>query len=150
MTQVIEQTWQGDASVKSDKLSSLPDNDSKLPEAFANIKLPNLDNADQDVAWLVPTNVYHNAKVYPAVPIDHADAPALMVLPPIYAMAICCVQSGSRAERMVAEQAMMPMLVPSSLAIGIHIASIPLLILMQVFNGLSASHKLRNSWKRRF
>ena len=33
-----------------------------------------------DIAWLAQTNVYHHALVFAAVPTDHADAPALMVL----------------------------------------------------------------------
>lgn len=35
-----------------------------------------------DVAWLVATNVYHNASVYPAVTAGHPDCAALMVLAP--------------------------------------------------------------------
>lgn len=33
-----------------------------------------------DTAWLAQTNVFHNASAYQAVPADHVDAPALMVL----------------------------------------------------------------------
>lgn len=33
-----------------------------------------------DIAWLIASNVYHNAVAYPAVSADHADAPALSVL----------------------------------------------------------------------
>lgn len=35
---------------------------------------------NSDIAWLAQTNVFHNASAYQAVPADHADAPALMVL----------------------------------------------------------------------
>ncbi|PNK61922.1 insulinase family protein [Psychrobacter sp. FDAARGOS_221] len=35
-----------------------------------------------DLAWLVATNVYHNAAVYPAVTADHPDCAPLMVLAP--------------------------------------------------------------------
>ena len=37
---------------------------------------------DEDMAWLVATNVYHNAAVYPATPAEHPDTAALMVLAP--------------------------------------------------------------------
>ena len=33
-----------------------------------------------DIAWLAQTNVFHHALVFAAVPTDHPDAPALMVL----------------------------------------------------------------------
>lgn len=39
-------------------------------------------NKGSDTAWLIATNVYHNAAVYPAVPSTHPDAAALMVLAP--------------------------------------------------------------------
>lgn len=39
-------------------------------------------HAGKDCAWLIATNVYHNAAVYPAVPAAHPDAAALMVLAP--------------------------------------------------------------------
>ena len=34
----------------------------------------------KDIAWLAQTNVYHNAMAFQAVPADHDDAAALMVL----------------------------------------------------------------------
>lgn len=34
----------------------------------------------EDTAWLISSNVYHNAQVYPAVTADHADAAALTIL----------------------------------------------------------------------
>lgn len=37
---------------------------------------------DKDIAWLIPTNVYHNASAYPATTSDDPDTPALMVLAP--------------------------------------------------------------------
>lgn len=40
------------------------------------------DNAQDDIAWLISTNVYHNAAVYAATTSDDDDAPALMVLAP--------------------------------------------------------------------
>lgn len=33
-----------------------------------------------DIAWLAQTNVFHNAMAFTAVPAEHTDAPALMVL----------------------------------------------------------------------
>ena len=41
-----------------------------------------IDRQADDMAWLVATNVYHNAAAYPAVPADHPDTAALMVLAP--------------------------------------------------------------------
>lgn len=41
-----------------------------------------LDRQADDMAWLVATNVYHNAAAYPVVPVDHPDTAALMVLAP--------------------------------------------------------------------
>lgn len=40
------------------------------------------DNDSCDTAWLISTNVYHNAAAYAATTSDHDDAPALMVLAP--------------------------------------------------------------------
>lgn len=39
-----------------------------------------LDGDNDDVAWLIASNVYHNAASYQAVPSGHTDAPALMAL----------------------------------------------------------------------
>lgn len=36
-----------------------------------------------DLAWGISSNVYFNAKAYQAVTVNHADAPALMVLAPL-------------------------------------------------------------------
>lgn len=36
----------------------------------------------EDLAWLVPTNVYHNASAYTVPAADHPDTAALMVLAP--------------------------------------------------------------------
>ena len=41
-----------------------------------------VDRQSEDLAWLVATNVYHNASAYPVVPADHPDSAALMVLAP--------------------------------------------------------------------
>lgn len=45
-------------------------------------KPPELNSNHADKAWLIQTNVFFNASVYAAVPADHADAPALMILAP--------------------------------------------------------------------
>ena len=37
---------------------------------------------DKDIAWLIATNVYHNAAAYPATTSGHDDTPALMILAP--------------------------------------------------------------------
>ncbi|UZA15775.1 insulinase family protein [Moraxella bovis] len=43
-----------------------------------------LSNSDdnKDIAWLIATNVYHNAAAYPATTSGHEDTPALTVLAP--------------------------------------------------------------------
>ena len=43
---------------------------------------PSVERQAEDMAWLVATNVYHNAAAYPVVPADHPDTAALMVLAP--------------------------------------------------------------------
>lgn len=40
------------------------------------------DKSCDDIAWLISTNVHHNAAAYPATTSGHADTPALMVLAP--------------------------------------------------------------------
>ncbi|MDO5651975.1 MAG: insulinase family protein [Moraxella sp.] len=66
-----------------DELSNeLSDELSSLVTASAN-NGDNADNTDNaDIAWLIATNVHHNAAVYPAVTSNHDDAAALMVLAP--------------------------------------------------------------------
>lgn len=54
-----------------------------LPEFGALTELlDDLATTHTDTAWLISTNVYHNAAAYPAVPSGHPDAAALMVLAP--------------------------------------------------------------------
>ncbi|WP_296405904.1 insulinase family protein, partial [Psychrobacter sp.] len=61
-----------------------------IPTEYTQLELergsaqPNLtaDRQAEDMAWLVATNVYHNAAAYPVVPADHPDTAALMVLAP--------------------------------------------------------------------
>lgn len=53
-----------------------------LGAASAETKLAPVERQAEDMAWLVATNVYHNAAAYPVVPADHPDTAALMVLAP--------------------------------------------------------------------
>lgn len=57
-----------------------------LPDDFEALKklLDTLLISDEkdSTAWLISTNVYHNAQSHPAVPTAHPDAAALMVLAP--------------------------------------------------------------------
>ncbi len=39
-----------------------------------------IETDNQDTAWLIQTNVFHHAIAFPAVPSDHPDTPALMIL----------------------------------------------------------------------
>ncbi|MDO4451037.1 MAG: insulinase family protein [Moraxella sp.] len=41
-----------------------------------------VNDDNQDLAWLISTNVHHNAAAYPAVTSGHEDAPALTILAP--------------------------------------------------------------------
>ena len=43
---------------------------------------PTVPMAEADLAWLIQSNVQFCAAAYPAVPVDHADSAALMVLGP--------------------------------------------------------------------
>lgn len=86
ITQLIEQSWAQplDAKLKDDgELNNLANN---VPTEFAEQPLidpANLTRAESDdMAWLVATNVYHNAASYEAVPAGHEDAAALLVLGP--------------------------------------------------------------------
>ena len=89
--QLIEQNWA--QSLYTNKVeqdsqalaNSIPaeytqlqlDRGSAVPQEAAS-----LDRQADDMAWLVATNVYHNAAAYPVVPADHPDTAALMVLAP--------------------------------------------------------------------
>jgi hypothetical protein len=74
--------------------ASIEDN---IPSEFAELQLDTALNGDkdavealesdvaldvEDLAWLVPTNVYHNASAYTVPAADHPDTAALMVLAP--------------------------------------------------------------------
>lgn len=58
-----------------------------IPQAFLQMDLqPITHQADitqtKDIAWLIATNVYHNASAYAVPPSNHPDTAALMVLAP--------------------------------------------------------------------
>ena len=50
----------------------------QVPLAFDT--LMDADDTESDKAWLIATNVYHNACAYAATPTEHEDTPALMAL----------------------------------------------------------------------
>ena len=59
--------------------------DANIPSEFADLHLNDVEGeavAVEDLAWLVPTNVYHNASAYTVPAADHPDTAALMVLAP--------------------------------------------------------------------
>lgn len=93
---LIEQSWQ--ESLYAGKVDCSAELFESIPEEYTHLQLtlttPETKAADSentqvivdrqadDLAWLVATNVYHNAAVYPAVTADHADCAPLMVLAP--------------------------------------------------------------------
>ncbi|WP_230657147.1 insulinase family protein [Psychrobacter sp. I-STPA10] len=87
LSDLIVQSWQ-DANNIDNRNSS--DATNQIPEEFCELALSSVadapmaieKDADEDMAWLVSTNVYHNAAVYPATSSDHPDTAALMVLAP--------------------------------------------------------------------
>ena len=77
--------------------SSDTDIEDNIPSEFAELQLDIALNGEkdavktlesgvaldvEDLAWLVPTNVYHNASAYTVPAADHPDTAALMVLAP--------------------------------------------------------------------
>jgi len=91
LSDLIVDSWQdGKSSIANAKL--IEDN---IPSEFTQLKLdPTLsgesdavkalesDPIAEDLAWLVATNVYHNASAYSVPAADHPDTAALMVLAP--------------------------------------------------------------------
>ena len=63
LTQAISDSWQQPTRLPTTLLAASP-----------------ITTDSGDIAWLAQTNVFHHALVFTAVPTDHADAPALMVL----------------------------------------------------------------------
>ncbi len=88
LSDLIVDSWQDDMSTpeQQEKLNNWrADIDLDIPAEFAQAltateQLAGAESAD--MAWLVATNVYHNASAYQATPADHPDTPALMVLAP--------------------------------------------------------------------
>lgn len=87
LTALIAQSWQLDsADSENNDTSVSEDIEHTIPAEFTELRLQSFDSDAQadsdDIAWLVATNVYHNAAVYPATPAEHPDTAALMVLAP--------------------------------------------------------------------
>ncbi len=95
LSRLIVESWQDSLGAQVDTQSI--DTEADVPSEFAKLQLdPALDgdkdaikalesNAAKDVedlAWLVATNVYHNASVYSVPAADHPDTAPLMVLAP--------------------------------------------------------------------
>ncbi len=99
LSNLIVDSWKDSSAQKlaeklKDSDAGIEDN---IPSEFADLQLDPALNGEQDavktiesgttadvedLAWLVPTNVYHNASVYTAPAADHPDTAALMVLAP--------------------------------------------------------------------
>ena len=90
LTKLISQSWQESpaGAANQDSSPTKIDTENTVPSEFAGLRLQSFDTeklaeaGSEDIAWLVATNVYHNAAVYPATPADHPDTAALMVLAP--------------------------------------------------------------------
>jgi hypothetical protein len=87
LSDLIVESWQDSrAPALAEKLTNT-DNaiDANIPSEFADLHLNDVEGesvAVEDLAWLVPTNVYHNASAYTVPAADHPDTAALMVLAP--------------------------------------------------------------------
>ena len=89
--QLIEQNWAQSRYTNKVEQDSQALADS-IPNEYTQLQLergsavpqqaPSVERQAEDMAWLVATNVYHNAAAYPVVPADHPDTAALMVLAP--------------------------------------------------------------------
>ena len=100
LSSLIVDSWKdSQATTASNDLTNAVAN---IPSEFANLQLDTalngatdtvktLESGDDvkndvldvaDLAWLVPTNVYHNASAYTVPAADHPDTAALMVLAP--------------------------------------------------------------------
>ena len=96
LSDLIVDSWQDTSALSATSADDLiADLQANIPSEFAALTLEPALNGEQaddvsesattgadDVAWLVSTNVYHNASVYAAPPADHVDTAALMVLAP--------------------------------------------------------------------
>ena len=87
LSNLIVESWKDSrAPALAEKLTNT-DNaiDANIPSEFADLHLNDVEGeavAVEDLAWLVPTNVYHNASAYTVPAADHPDTAALMVLAP--------------------------------------------------------------------
>ena len=91
--QLIVESWEQSGAPDVDTPVTLSED--TLPSEFAKLTLDPSLNGEQesvkalesdpiveDLAWLVATNVYHNASAYSVPAADHPDTAALMVLAP--------------------------------------------------------------------
>lgn len=87
---LIIDSWSDSQAPKANESRSTEDS---VPSEFASLQLNDTlsgetetakteDVTVEDLAWLVPTNVYHNASAYTVPAADHPDTAALMVLAP--------------------------------------------------------------------
>ncbi|WP_169392449.1 MULTISPECIES: insulinase family protein [Psychrobacter] len=85
LSDLIVKSWQEDK-----KIADFEGLNRQIPSDFAKVAIDDIntqgdgnDNAmATDLAWLVATNVYHNASAYKVPAADHPDTAALMVLAP--------------------------------------------------------------------
>ncbi|BFM04232.1 insulinase family protein [Psychrobacter alimentarius] len=92
LSNLIVDSWKGSqAPTLAEKLTNSDRGiDDNVPSEFADLQLTRVVENDvegesvavEDLAWLVPTNVYHNASAYTVPAADHPDTAALMVLAP--------------------------------------------------------------------
>ncbi|MER2163161.1 MAG: insulinase family protein, partial [Psychrobacter alimentarius] len=87
LSDLIVDSWKNSqAPALAEKLTNSDRSiDDSVPSEFADLHLNDVEGesvAVEDLAWLVPTNVYHNASAYTVPAADHPDTAALMVLAP--------------------------------------------------------------------
>ncbi|WLP94136.1 insulinase family protein [Psychrobacter sp. M13] len=93
LSNLIVESWQDSDAPKFDATAQL--SMVNIPSEFSGLSLDSALNGETDVtqslesnpivedlAWLVATNVYHNASAYTVPAADHPDTAALMVLAP--------------------------------------------------------------------
>ncbi len=93
LSDLIVDSWQDSDAPKFDATARLTE--ANVPSEFTELSLDFALNGDtdtvqalennpivEDLAWLVATNVYHNASAYSVPAADHPDTVALMVLAP--------------------------------------------------------------------
>ncbi|HSP86361.1 MAG TPA: insulinase family protein [Psychrobacter sp.] len=94
LSSLIVDSWKDSQAPKTaEKISnSAIDIEANIPSEFTELQLNAALSGEntavieevvvEDLAWLVPTNVYHNASAYTVPTADHPDTAALMVLAP--------------------------------------------------------------------